>query len=486
MTRLGPYEAHPAADLFPLIEGEEFEALVKSIAEEGLREPIVLTADGSVLVDGRNRYRACIKAGRDPIFTHLEDGADDFRILNYVVSANIRRRHLDVGELSFISAALEPMFTAAAKQKRIEGGILKSSKHEAGRPQAKRDSQARDYAARATGASGRGVSKAKKIMSIAPDLKARVMNRELSLEAAYKKAQSIERANKEIDHSVFSNGGMLTLLTHDGEKVSYPKPQKPVFNRTPGDGISWAYWSWNPVTGCLRGCPYCYARDIATSDDMRGVYPVGFKPLFHHERLECPKNTSVPSGDDPALRRVFVCSMADLYGQWVPDGWIDQVHEACAKSPEWQYIHLTKNPSRYIKLSPPPGSWVGTSVDEQKMVRLAEDAARKIKGAAVKWLSLEPLREELKFNDLSMFDWVVIGAQTQTYQPNDTGGKEVYPAFAPPFEWVARIVAQAREAKCKIHMKPNLRAGPGMELLNEFPNSERPGNQRVLFNHEHP
>ena len=76
-----------------------------------------------------------------------------------------------------------------------------------------------------------------------------------------------------------------------------------------------------------------------------------------------------------------------------------------------------------------------------------------------------PLKEPLEFDDLSMFDWVVIGAQTETRQPSG-----VVPAFAPPFEWVARIVLQAREAGCKIHLKPNLLTGPGMQLPNEYPN----------------
>lgn len=73
------------------------------------------------------------------------------------------------------------------------------------------------------------------------------------------------------------------------------------------------------------------------------------------------------------------------------------------------------------------------------------------------------------FTDLSMFDWVVIGAQTTTRQP---GG--AVPAFAPPFEWVARIVAQAREAGCRVHLKSNLLGRvssqlPGMQLPDEYP-----------------
>jgi len=160
--------------------------------------------------------------------------------------------------------------------------------------------------------------------------------------------------------------------------------------------------------------------------------------------------------------------MADLYGRWVPDEWIQQVHTSMLASPQWQYILLTKFPDRYVGLDMPPGAWVGTSVDEQKRVRIAERAFREIDGA-VKWLSLEPLREPLEFTDLSMFDWVVIGAQTETYQP---GG--VVPAFAPPFEWVARIFSQAREAGCRVHLKPNLLGvtgpkHPGMQLPDEYP-----------------
>jgi protein gp37 len=102
-------------------------------------------------------------------------------------------------------------------------------------------------------------------------------------------------------------------------------------------------------------------------------------------------------------------------------------------------------------------------------VRIAQDAFSRIDSVAVKWLSLEPLLEPLRFDDLSMFDWVVIGAQTATNQP---GGR--VEAFAPPFEWVADIAVQAREAGCRIHLKPNLLGvtgpkSPGMQLPKEFP-----------------
>jgi protein gp37 len=259
---------------------------------------------------------------------------------------------------------------------------------------------------------------------------------------------------------------MLTLRTHTGDPVEYPQPQSAAtFNQTDGEGISWAAWSWNPVTGCLHGCDYCYARAIAHR--FTDGFPAGFTPLFHHERLNAPANTTIPAAhrDDPAWRRVFVCSMADLYGRWVPDEWIAKVHAYMVASPEWEYLLLTKFPSRYVGLDLPPSAWLGTSVDEQKRVRIAEDAFRQIEGVRVKWLSLEPLREPLEFDDLSMFDWVVIGAQTETRQPDRT-----VEAFAPPFEWVSRIYQQAKAAGCKVHLKPNLANGkPGMRLPDEYP-----------------
>jgi protein gp37 len=264
---------------------------------------------------------------------------------------------------------------------------------------------------------------------------------------------------------------MLTLYTHDGMAVEYPQPaRKPTFNRSPGEDISWAAWSWNPVTGCLHGCNYCYAREFANRPRYASAYPAGFTPLFHPDRLAAPANNRIPKQHlhDPYWWRVFVVSMGDLYGNWMPDEWIAQVHAAMLVSPQWEYLLLTKFPRRYVGLDLPPNAWVGTSVDEQKRVKLAEDAFRQIEGVKVKWLSLEPLKEPLEFSDLSMFDWVVIGAKTQTIQPWG-----VVPAFAPPFEWVARLAVQAWEAGCKVHLKPNLMGkvnpqSPGMTLPDEY------------------
>jgi protein gp37 len=124
--------------------------------------------------------------------------------------------------------------------------------------------------------------------------------------------------------------------------------------------IEWCDRTWNPVTGCLHGCPYCYARNLVwrfgktygapkkiNSLDMpiydeehyQVQYPFGFAPTFLRYRLEEPQLIKQP-------QNIFVCSMADLFGEWVPDEWIDKVFDVCNGAPQHRFLFLTKNPKR--------------------------------------------------------------------------------------------------------------------------------------------
>lgn len=157
--------------------------------------------------------------------------------------------------------------------------------------------------------------------------------------------------------------------------------------------IEWCDSTWNPVTGCMHGCVYCYARQMAnrfkgydkiTLPDTsiskgqhvlevpaakRGKvapYPFNFDPTFHRYHLDEPQKWKNP-------RTIFVCSMTDLFGDWVPDEWIEAVFEACGKAPQHRYLFLTKNPKRYIeladngKLPQNKNMWYGISITNYKL-----------------------------------------------------------------------------------------------------------------------
>ncbi len=472
--KCGPYKVHPVASIFPLMDDEAIENLAEDIKTNGLLEPIVISSDKTFLIDGRNRWHACTKADVSPTFRYLDKDLDETRIANFIMSKNLARRDLNQGQRALIVLEAAPLLEKAAKERQRAAGGAHNQKEKA---LLTNSSEAvADQLAKLANVGGGTIRQAQKVKKISEELVNKVMSGELSLNDANKKAKAkakndAESEPRKTSASKKTNNPTIILKTHEGESVSYKYAgSKSEFNRT-NDHISWAAWSWNPVTGCLHGCKYCYARELATRKSYADTYPVGFTPLFHHERLSAPENTKIPKDvvDDSRLGRVFVCSMADLYGKWVPNDWIEQVHKSCIENPQWEYLMLTKFPRRYVGLNLPKTAWLGTSVDEQKRVRLAEEAFKQITNVKVKWLSLEPLLAPLEFSDLSMFDWIVIGSQTETEQPDG-----VIEAFAPPFEWVSRLVDQAHEAGCKVYLKPNLLGqtnpqSPGMKLIQESP-----------------
>jgi len=235
----------------------------------------------------------------------------------------------------------------------------------------------------------------------------------------------------------------------DGKKgfIQSRPGYRSTFNET-NAMVDWAKWTWNPITGCHHGCEYCYARDIALSERMKSVYPTGFEPTFHPERLQAPANTTARNIYGQKDKNVFVCSMADLFGKWVPLEWIQQVMDAMITNPQWTYLCLTKFPQRLKEINDlyggfPDHVWVGTSIDNQARVGLAERCFKEI-DAKVKWLSCEPLIVPLRFEDLTGFDWVVIGGQS---------AQNGLPSFMPPLEWVGHVYDVAKRDGCKVFCK---------------------------------
>ena len=101
------YEFHPFANVFPLLDDDDLGTLTKDIRENGQREPVILY-DGKIL-DGRNRYRACVELGIPAIFDHSK-ASNDEEALRESVSRNLRRRHLTASQRAMIGADLLPMF----------------------------------------------------------------------------------------------------------------------------------------------------------------------------------------------------------------------------------------------------------------------------------------------------------------------------------------------------------------------------------------
>ena len=99
--KIGRYETHPAADIFPLLEGLEFDALAADMREHGQREPII-THNGAIL-DGRNRYRACLEIGATPWVQEWKDDGDP---VAFVVSLNLHRRHMNESQRAMVGARI--------------------------------------------------------------------------------------------------------------------------------------------------------------------------------------------------------------------------------------------------------------------------------------------------------------------------------------------------------------------------------------------
>ncbi len=451
---------HPACVAVPSISEKEFEALCIDVRQNGLRHEIILTKKGE-LIDGRNRLRACYAGQVEPRFSQV--ATDPWEV---AYSENISRRHLTTGQLAIFAARRKLHEAIAAKQRQHAGRPPLGKEVLVTLPEV--PGNARDKAGEQLGVSGSSVDKAAKIIELCPDVAEKVSSNELTLEAGYKLARKHEANLKALtaEPLTVSGGKVMTdIVTANGVVSQITLPTKVVFNRTT-DAVDWAAWTWNPVTGCEHGCGFCYAREIANSQRMAAYYPNQFEPTFHEYRLDAPRNTVKPQADDEREGRVFVCSMADLFGKWVPDKWIKAVFDKCIENSDWEYLFLTKWPARYAKMPLIPRAWYGASVIQQSDVKRVEFAMQQFSESdVVRWISLEPMLQPIHFTDLSWCNLVVIGSQTSTRQPDG-----LVPAIAPHFDWVVDVVNQCRDAGVPYYLKENLgTVVPGMVLPKGSP-----------------
>ena len=243
--------------------------------------------------------------------------------------------------------------------------------------------------------------------------------------------------------------------------------------------IDWCDSTWNPVTGCKHGCPYCYARGIAErfgGYDLNGEitthnplpraelhepltvthnngkttnapYPFGFEPTFHKYRLN---EYQTKKG-----RNIFVCSMADLFGDWVTDEWIEEVFKACDNAPQHNYLFLTKNPFRYELLHQKgilrkrDNMWYGYSMPKNGCDYWYDSQYKTFE-------SMEPLLEMVATPHSK---WTIIGAETGRRKNK----------VVPERKWIEHIVNKCREGNIPVFMKSSLAGILGEPLIQEFP-----------------
>lgn len=177
--------------------------------------------------------------------------------------------------------------------------------------------------------------------------------------------------------------------------------------------IEWTEQTWNPTTGCNKvsaGCKYCYAEVMAHRLQAMGAngYDNGFKMSIMPDRLDQPVKRKKPT-------TYFVNSMSDLFHEDIPFDYLDKVFDVIARTPQHRYQILTKRAERlplYFKnRSVPKNVWLGVTVENIKEGLLRIDILRKIP-ASIRFLSVEPLLEDLGQVNLSDIHWVIVGGES--------------------------------------------------------------------------
>lgn len=193
--------------------------------------------------------------------------------------------------------------------------------------------------------------------------------------------------------------------------------------------IDWTSFTWNPVKGvCRHGCDYCYMKRIYER------FKLNPKIRFDEKTLKC-KFPEEPS-------KIFVGSSHDIFGDWIPDDWIERIIAVTKEHPQHTFQFLTKNPKRYREFIYPENCWLGMSIDTNKRwVKLCREFLVGREGLT-DFVSFEPLLEELDV-ELNNLDWIIIGANSNPGAPK------------PPNEWADKLIIQARKLNIPVWVKDN-------------------------------
>lgn len=206
--------------------------------------------------------------------------------------------------------------------------------------------------------------------------------------------------------------------------------------------IEWTEHTWNPVTGCTKvspGCKHCYAETMAKRLQAMGTpgYENGFQVSLVPSRLNQPIRRRKPT-------TYFVNSMSDLFHERVPFSYIDKIFDVISQTERHSYQILTKRPERmadyFSNRIVPNNAWLGVSVENRRHGIPRIETLRLV-AANIRFLSVEPLLEDIGKLDLSDINWVIVGGES---------GHKARPMKA---EWVRKIKQQCEKQNVHFFFK---------------------------------
>jgi protein gp37 len=161
--------------------------------------------------------------------------------------------------------------------------------------------------------------------------------------------------------------------------------------------------TWNPLIGCKHGCAWCIAKQ----------WNIQYKFIDDWEQPEYSPKRAEGIKTFPKNSVVFVCFMADLFGDWVRGDTIQGIINYTTYYPDMKFLYLTKNPKRYLDFEFPENSWIGTSISTSAELNRAGHliyAGDRLKLSV--FLSIEPMLGSFKGYSFSLIDWIIIGGMT--------------------------------------------------------------------------
>lgn len=404
----------PFSSLFP-IKDVVRKAILEDMTKYGFDESKPIDVWNGIVIDGHTRLSCALELyiKKIPIYVHEEFDSEDIA-LEYAIHSQASRRSLTDSELLRCIEELDKRKTKA------EAGSMKGKKQAS--PDASfSEGKSAKRTAELVGTSQGKVERARKVLDDADeDTKEKVKSGKISINKAYNETVS-KKGTYEEGNYIYKkvDDDMYDLY------VATPKSKKFFAELAPNPDGKGSFL--DTIAGCAGTCDHCRIKEV--------------NPTFYPAHINAPSNIK-PKGSKLTSKLIYLNYGGEWMGKWVPQSWIDKTIAMAEDNKDWQFLTLTRYPKRLLKFKFPQNMWLGATILTQKDVEVVEGVFTEIKGR-IRFANIEPMTSEITFNDMGVFDWVVIGAQYS-------------PAKQPEWEWIRNVIAQATEYGVPIFIKPSV------------------------------